>query len=148
MGKTFILSEEELRGVIKGIIDQSPPGRYDLNSPNDVDELNLPVPEEDKEVIKTAVASGKRRSMGYIDIDVRQDRWSLGKKSFKDKNFGVSLSHDYNFDKWSGCGPSEDECRIFNYRELGGKKEAEKFARNFATYRGPLKRFFFGEEEF
>ena len=125
---------------------QNSTGSYELNSPKDLDELYLPIPEEDIEIIKLALNSKFR--MGYTSITVRDNGWELEHRFFKSDSPRYALGHNYSTDHWTGCGPSSQECKTMNYRRLVDKAAAIKFAKNFGTLDGPLKRFFTGGDAF
>lgn len=147
MPKKFLITESELRNIVRDVMRQNSPGSYDLHDPGDLDELFLPIPDEDKEIIKLALSANNAR-MGYTSITVGDSGWNLEHRSFKSDSPRYALSHDYNSDNWTGCGPSSQECRTMNYRRLVNKNAAVKFAKNFGVLDGPLKRFFTGGDVF
>ena len=123
------ITESQLRRIVKRIVEDSTfiqPGQH-------AQELGLKVPEEDIDILQSAIDSGAYNGEEF-NVDAYPERWTASK--FKGRKDLCSLSHDTDNDEWFGCGPTATECDIFGPHTLGRGEEGRAKAIRFAQKLG------------
>jgi len=103
------------------------------------DLTDLPIPEEDKEIIDIFTEN----LLSRFAIEVSPRCWTIYNK--QDIDTSTFLTHDIVNDIWRGCGPNEVG-KAFGCQSLGqgeaGRRKAIKFARQYGKSGGFLANFF------